>query len=99
MDLIPVYDHIVIERVEQPGKIVLITEAAQVGPRYAKVLAVGPGRPSEYSGTMMPPPPCQVGDVILYHGGAGTMVEHQGKKLWFIFPRDVLAVHQRAVPA
>jgi len=92
MDLKPVYDQIIIERIEDTDRPIYMPNPDRTGPKFATVLAVGPGRPSEYSGTMLPPPPCQVGDTILFHGGAGTMVRHEGKDLWFIFPRDMMAV-------
>ena len=92
-NLTPVFDHIVLQRHKRAGEIHLPFPGPAVeGPTYAEVIAVGPGRPSEYSANMLPPPPCAVGDTVLYHGGAGVKVEVDGEEYLFILPRDLLAV-------
>ena len=52
LDLIPVLDQIVVTLVEEKlaSGLHLVTDTAPTGPKYARVVAVGPGRPSEYSG-------------------------------------------------
>ena len=64
----------------------------QTGPAYAKVVAVGPGRPSEWNAEIIPMPVCGAGDTILYHGGAGTEWEHEGKTYYWILPGDLIGV-------
>lgn len=92
--LLPVLDQIIVEIVDPPatdGGIILPYRDVS-GPRYAKVIAVGPGRHSEYSAAMLPVPPCDVGDTVLMHSGAGTEHKVEGKAYRFILPRDLMAV-------
>lgn len=90
----PVLDWIVIEH--QPAEAEtasgLVVHTPIGGPVRALVHAVGPGRASEYSGTMLPAPPCSVGETVLVPAGAGIEVRHGGVVLRFIRPGDLLAV-------
>lgn len=107
MGLNPVLDYIVLKVIDAPvapGKLHVVN-VDPTAPKYAKVVAVGIGRPSEYSGrTILYPPvgrpgadgkesPVNVGDTVLLHGGAGTKVKESGgeETLW-ILPRDLMAV-------
>ena len=94
LDVKPVLDYIVIQRIEQvsPSGLVLRTIADIPGPRKAKVIALGPGRPSEWNAEIIPMPVVEVGDTVLYHGGAGTKWEEDGEAYWWIFPRDLMGV-------
>ena len=51
----PVLDQIVVTLTEEElaSGLHLPVPMEPTGPKYAKVIAVGPGRPSEYSGTMI----------------------------------------------
>lgn len=59
-------------------------------PKRVEVLAVGPGRMSEYGKTIIPP--CAVGETLLV-GNAGIMVEEHedGSQDWCIKPAEILA--------
>ena len=92
----PVLDYILIHRtnvdVSDGGIHLLPGHEKLTGPKYAKVVAAGPGRPSEWNAEIIPMPGCKPGDTILYHGGAGTEWEHEGKTYYWILPGDLIGV-------
>lgn len=92
----PVYDYIIIEMPErsETTESGLYTPRAvdPLAPRVCRVVAVGPGRHSEYSAEKLPAPPCGEGDRVLVPGGAGSKYTHDGVEYRFILPRDLLGV-------
>ena len=66
----------------------------ETGLRYAKIIAIGPGRPSEWNAEIIPMPNCKVGDTVLLHAGAGTEWTHDGKTYFWVLPRDLIGVMQ-----
>ncbi len=97
----PVLDYIVVADIE--GDEVIIAPGQREGHVWGRVLAVGPGRPSEYSGepiyypaerdhvTFQHPNVCQEGQRVLYSRGAGTPIPIDGMTHRFLLPRDILA--------
>lgn len=59
-------------------------------PRYAHVLACGPGRTMD-SGTFVPIP-CKPGDIVLTHPNPGTEMRVDGHDLRLVYARDLLGV-------
>lgn len=95
MDLKPIDDQIVVAFTEEvtSNGVILPVPRDPTGPKYAKVAAVGPGRPSEYTGTLIPMPPgVVVGATVLMHGGAGTKVKREGVEYRFIRRGDIMAI-------
>lgn len=101
----PALDYIVVKESWQDEKRHVTVSDEMIRQRHAtdghiwgKVVAVGPGRSSEYTGkpivhrlevggVAVQPVPCHKGDEVLYSLGAGTQIgEHR-----FLLPRDILA--------
>lgn len=86
------HDQIAIEFEEAPlsaGGLVLVNGGASDPrtARYGRVIAVGPGRVSEYGVHFAPP--CQPGDLLLLNGSPGTEQQIDGRTVRFIRPQDV----------
>lgn len=88
----PVRDYILLEVTDPPttkgGLHVVNPDTTTL---FATIMATGPGRPSEYSGVLLPLP-CKVGDTVLFHGGAGTKVQIEGRQYRYLLPGDIIAV-------
>jgi chaperonin GroES len=93
MNLVPLYDRLIIEEITEEvteGGILLTTES-QDAPTRAKVLAAGPGRINE-DGKLIPLN-VKVGDTVVFLGGFGTMREKvDGEEVLIISEVDVLAI-------
>jgi co-chaperonin GroES (HSP10) len=95
----PVLDYIVVKVNDAPMQNgIHMPYRDPSGPKQAEVLAVGPGRPSEYFGNTVLyrtateeglVSPVKVGQTILFHGGAGT-IGPEGNR--WILPRDVMGI-------
>lgn len=92
INITPVFDQIFVQVIEPGTKGLYVPPGIRPGPAYALVVAVGPGRPSEYSGYIIPMPKIEIGDTILFHGGAGTEFEVDGETFRAIYPRDVIGL-------
>lgn len=92
----PVADYIFVKKTEAKNAagLFLAAPADPAAPRYAEVLAIGPGRPSDYTGTVIPMPDIKVGNLVLMHGGAGIRVTVEGEDVYAIFARDIIAVRE-----
>ncbi len=96
VDVQPVLDLILVYRedvdMSAGGLHLPIGHEREVGPRYAKVIAVGPGRPSEWNAEIIPMPLVEPGDTVLLHAGGGVPWEHEGTKYFWVLPRDLIGV-------
>jgi chaperonin GroES len=94
MKLQPLEDRIVV----RPGKSeettasgLVIPDTAKEKPQQGEVLAVGPGRTSDQTGTVIPLS-IAVGDTVVYSKYGGTEITVEGEDLLILSSRDVLAV-------
>lgn len=94
MKLHPLEDRIVV----RPGKSeettasgLVIPDTAKEKPQTGEVLAVGPGRTSDQTGTVIPLN-IAVGDTVVYSKYGGTEITHSGEDVLILSSRDVLAV-------
>lgn len=91
MRLRPLYNRIVIERLESeeksPGGII-IPDAAKEKPLEGVVLAVGPGKILD-DGSLRPMP-VKEGDHVLFSKYAGTEIELDGKQLMIMTDDDLM---------
>ena len=94
MNLQPLEDRIVV----RPGKSeettasgLVIPDTAKEKPQMGEVLAVGPGRTSDQTGTVIPLN-IAVGDTVVYSKYGGTEITHSGEDVLILSSRDVLAV-------
>jgi chaperonin GroES len=95
MALTPLYNYLLIERLPpepfegNAGKLITVNRDPNA-PKYAVVVAVGPGRTSEFG--IVFPQPVKVGDLVLTYPHPGTPHKVDDRDLWFIRPEDILAV-------
>ncbi|NOZ60774.1 MAG: co-chaperone GroES [Calditrichaeota bacterium] len=86
MELKPLDDRVVVERVEEEAKqgAIIIPETAKEKPRIGKVIAVGTDEDLQDI--------LKVGDKILYGKYVGDEVEIDGKELLIVQRADILAI-------
>lgn len=93
MNIKPLGDRIVVERIEQEEKTaggIIIPDTAKEKPKQAKVLAVGAGNKDENGKRI--PVDVQVGDVVLFTQWAGSEIKLDGKDLLVLKESDVIGV-------
>jgi chaperonin GroES len=93
MNLKPLHDRIVVQRVEEEAKTaggIIIPDTAKEKPQEGKVIAVGQGKLTD-SGTRAPLT-VKAGDRILFSKYAGTEVKIDGVEHLIMREDDVLAI-------
>src|ERR687898_2385819 len=94
MNLKPLDDRIVVqpnEAEQTTASGLVIPDTAKEKPQQGKVLAVGPGKRTEYTGELVPLG-IDVGQTVLYSKYGGTEVTVEGDDLLILSSRDVLAI-------
>ena len=97
MKLQPLEDRIVVrpgESEETTASGLVIPDTAKEKPQQGEVLAVGPGRRSDYSGEIIPVG-VGVGDTVVYSKYGGTEITVDSEDLLILQSRDVLAIVQK----
>lgn len=92
--LLPSNDRILIQPIdegEQTYGSIVIPDMGKEKPEMGEVLAVGPGRLSEY-GQMVPVRSCKVGDVVLVPKIGTLRIDFEGQEYFIAQDREVLAV-------
>lgn len=86
MELLPLDDRVIIERIEEETKqsSIIIPDTAKEKPRLGKVIAVGTDEDLQEI--------IKVGDRILYGKYVGDEVEFEGKELLIVQRADILAI-------
>ena len=93
MDIRPLHDRIIVERLEEETKTaggIIIPDTAKEKPQQGKVIAVGKGKKTE-DGKVLPLD-VKVGDKILFGKYAGTEIKIEGKEFLMMREDDVLGV-------
>jgi chaperonin GroES len=93
MDIRPLHDRIIVERLEEETKTaggIIIPDTAKEKPQQGKVIAVGKGKKTE-DGKLLPLD-VKVGDRILFGKYAGTEIKLDGKEFLMMREDDVLGV-------
>lgn len=93
MNIRPLHDRVLIERVEAQAKTaggIIIPDTAKEKPAEGKVVAVGKGGRDE-SGKIVVPD-VKVGDKVLFAKWGGAEVKVDGKELIILKESDILAV-------
>ena len=93
MDIRPLHDRIIVERLEEETKTaggIIIPDTAKEKPQQGKVIAVGKGKKTE-DGKILPLD-VKVGDKILFGKYAGTEIKIEGKEYLMMREEDVLGV-------
>ena len=92
MKIRPLYDRIVVKRIEQQEKLqggLYIPDSAKEKPQEGEVVAVGPGR---WEDGQRVPLDVKVGDKVIYSKYGGTEVKVEGDEYLVLSGRDVLAI-------
>ena len=93
MQIVPLNDKIVVERLEADEKTaggIILPDTAKEKPKQGKVLSVGEGKPLEDGKRAQPQ--VKVGDRVLFTSYAGNEVTVDGKEFLIMTEDDVLAV-------
>jgi len=93
MNLQPLYDGLVVERLEEPTTTpsgIVIPDSAKEKPQKGKVLAAGSGK-VDNNGNLVPMT-VKVGDTVMFTKYGPTELKHDGKELLFLNESDVLAI-------
>lgn len=95
MKVRPLYDHILVERVEEEVKKggIIIPDTAKEKPQQGKVIAVGSGRRDEKGNKMAME--VKKGDIILFGKYAGTEVKIDDHDYIIIREEDVLGIIEK----
>ena len=93
MNIRPLHDRIIVERVEEETTTVggiIIPDTAKEKPQQGKVVAVGKGKVTE-DGKVLPLD-VKVGDKVLFGKYAGTEIKLEGKEYMMMREDDILGV-------
>ncbi|MDR1488739.1 MAG: co-chaperone GroES [Holosporales bacterium] len=96
MNFRPLYDKILIERLESEEKTVggiIIPDTAKEKPIEGKVVAIGSGSRSEKTGELMKLE-VKVGDKILFGKWSGTEIKLNGKDYLVMKESDVMGIFE-----
>ncbi len=95
MKIKPLYDHILVERIEEEVKKggIIIPDTAKEKPQQGKVIAVGSGRRDDKGNKI--PLEVKKGDIILFGKYAGTEVKVEDKEYLIIREEDILGIVEK----
>ncbi|TSD63809.1 co-chaperone GroES [Inquilinus sp. KBS0705] len=94
LNIKPLADRVVVEAAAAETKTasgIYIPETAQEKPQKGTIVAVGPGRYADASGSLIPMA-SKVGDEVLYGKYAGTEINLDGKEYLIMRESDLYAV-------
>ena len=90
----PTNDRIVVKPIdegEQTYGSIVIPDLGKEKPEMGEVIAVGPGRMSEY-GQMIPVRSCKIGDVVLVPKIGTLRIDFEGEEYYIAQDKEILAV-------
>lgn len=95
MKIKPLYDHILVERIEEEVKKggIIIPDTAKEKPQQGKVIAVGSGRRDEKGNKIALE--VKKGDIILFGKYAGTEVKLEDNDYLIIREEDILGIVEK----
>ncbi len=95
MKIRPLYDHILVERIEEEMKKggIIIPDTAKEKPQQGKVIAVGSGRKDDKGKQI--PLEVKKGDKILFGKYAGTEVKIEDHEYLIIREDDILGIVEK----
>jgi chaperonin GroES len=97
MNLKPLDDRIVVKAnaaEERTASGLVIPDTAKEKPQQGTVLAVGPGRRSDQTGSVIPMD-VKVGDTVVYSKYGGTEITIGGEDVLILTSRDVLGIIEK----
>ena len=97
MNLRPLHNRIIVQRLEEPPRngAILIPDSAKEKPQHGKVLAAGVGKSTD-DGTRLPLD-VKAGDTILFGKYSGQEVRVEGVDYLIMKEDDVLAIQERSL--
>ena len=93
MNIRPLLDRVVVERIESDTKTaggIIIPDTAKEKPKQGKVLAVGPGGRDDSGKTI--PVDVKKGDIVLFTQWAGSEIKMDGKEYLVLKESDIIGV-------
>ena len=96
MNLIPLHDRVLVERVEQEDRTkggIIIPDTAQEKPMEGKVISVGGGARNENGKVVALD--VKKGDRILFGKWSGTEVKIDGKELLIMKESDIMGIFEK----
>jgi chaperonin GroES len=95
MKIRPLYDHILVERIEEEMKKggIIIPDTAKEKPQQGKVIAIGGGRKDDKGKKI--PLEVKKGDTILFGKYAGTEIKIEDKDYLIIREDDILGIVEK----
>ncbi|MCX2482216.1 co-chaperone GroES [Pedobacter sp. MR2016-24] len=94
LNIKPIADRVVVEAApaeEKTASGIYIPDTAKEKPQQGTVVAVGPGKYAESTGSLIPLS-VKVGDVVLYGKYGGTEITYEGKEYLIMRETDLYAV-------
>ena len=94
MKIRPLYDRIVVKRIEEQETVrggIIIPDSAKEKPQEGEVVAVGKGKRNEKDGTLAPLD-VQVGDRILFGKYSGSDIKLDGDEYMIMREDEVLGI-------
>ncbi|WP_442589879.1 co-chaperone GroES [Pedobacter sp. AW31-3R] len=94
LNIKPIADRVVVEAApaeEKTASGIYIPDTAKEKPQQGTVVAVGPGKYAESTGSLIPLS-VKVGDVVLYGKYGGTEITYEGKEYLIMRESDLYAV-------
>ena len=93
-ELKPSNDRILVKPIDEGEQMygsIVVPDMGKEKPEMGEVLAVGPGRLSEY-GQMIPVRSCKVGDIVLIPKIGTLRIDFEGDEYYIAQDREILAV-------
>ena len=97
--IIPTNDRILVKPIdegEQTYGSIVIPDMGKEKPEIGEVLAVGPGRLSEY-GKMIPVRSCKIGDIVMVPKIGTLRIDFEGEEFYIAQDREILGVIKETI--
>lgn len=90
--IIPTQDLVLVQRDDANQSLIELSDSEKDISILCKVVAVGPGRDTDFGMTI--PPPCKVGDRVYFGRCLGPPIEFEGKRYYLLEGRQIFGIFQ-----
>jgi len=93
MKIVPLYDHVLVKRLDAEAKTkggIILPDSAKEKPKEGKIMAVGTGKLQDDGGRSALT--VKVGDRVLFTSYAGSEIKVDGEELIVMKEEDILAI-------
>jgi len=97
--IIPTNDRILVKPIdegEQTYGSIVIPDMGKEKPEIGEVLAIGPGRLSEF-GKMIPVRSCKIGDIVMVPKIGTLRIDFEGEEFYIAQDREILGVIKETI--